>query len=200
VGFNPKIPEEVYVQFDDYKIYDWLGRYSSLSSNYLEAFPTIQPVVDKELVELDALAMALFNKAVYAGDLRTAKILYHRYGVSLDDRNADGMTALHVAIQQGHQDIVQWLLDTAGMNLEKSDNLHRREIHHAVTRCNPKILGMVLDFSIDMDSVDKSGETALDIAVNNEFVECARMLIADPAKCNVNIQVSFYFLQIFELI
>ena len=64
MGFNPKIPEEVYVQFDDYKIYDWLGRYSSLSSNYLEAFSTIQPVVDKELVELDALAMALFNKAV----------------------------------------------------------------------------------------------------------------------------------------
>jgi len=194
VGFNPKNPEEVYVQFDDYKIYDWLGRYSSLSSAYLEAHQTIQPVIDQELVELDAKAAELFNNAVYAGDLRTAKILYHRYGVNLEGRNADGQTALHVAIQQGHQDIVRWLLDTTWINLEKLDNLNRREIHYAVTRCNPKILEMILDFIIDMDSVAKSGQTALDIAVDNELFECARMLIDDPAKCNVNIQVSFFFI------
>jgi len=161
VGFNPENPEEVYLQFDDLMIYDLLGRYSSISSAYLEAHETTQPTIDEELADLDFKAMELFNKAVYAGDLRSAKILYHRYGVNLAGRNADGQTALHVAIQQGHQDIAQWLLDTAGINLDQSDNLNRREIHHAVNRCNPQILKMVLDFDIDMNSVTTSGEKIL---------------------------------------
>lgn len=196
MGFNLENPEELFIQFDDHTIYNWLGRFSSLSSSYLEAYQTVQPIVDQELAELDAKALELFIKAVYSGDLRTAKILYNRNGINLEGRNADGQTALHVAIQQGHQEIVQWLLDTVGVDLEKSDNLNRREIHHAVTRCDPKILEQVLDFSIDMESVGKSGETALDIAANNEFVECARLLINDVAECNVNIQVSFYFLSL----
>ena len=58
-------------------------------------------------------------------------------------------------------------------------------------RCDPSILEMILDFKIDMDSRTKCGETALDIAVKYEFKDCARLLIKDQAKCNVNIQVQY---------
>ncbi len=55
---------------------------------------------------------------------------------------------------------------------------------------------MILDFKIDMDSRTKSGETALDIAVKYDFNDCARLLIKDQAKCNVNIQVQQYIIVI----
>jgi len=133
-GFSSKNPDELFIQFDNYKIYDWMGRYSSVPSSWLEPYETIQPAVDEELVELDLKAVKLFIKAVYSGDLRTAKILHTRYGIDLDGRNAEGQTALHIACHEGHTDIVRWLLDHVAIDLEKSDNLNQREIHHAVAR------------------------------------------------------------------
>ncbi len=101
-----------------------------------------QPVIDEELLELDTKAVALFNRAVYAGDMRVAKLLHARFGMNVFGQNAEEQTALHIACQQGHPEMFKWLIDQIGIDLVKSDNLNRREIHHAVTRCNPDILKM----------------------------------------------------------
>ena len=170
MGFNPKNAEEVYIQFDNYKIYFWLGRYSSLSSSYLEAYQTIQPVVDKDLVELDAKAVELFSKAVNAGDLRTAKILYYRYGVSLESRNAYGQTALHVAIQKGHQDIVQWLLDSVEIDLEtRTINSKLTPLLFSCSKLSCPIIELLVDAGADVKAVDENGNTAAILAASSSI-------------------------------
>ena len=52
----------------------------------------------------------------------------------MDARNPDGRTALHVACQQGHKEIVEWLLFEAGADLKVADKEGRRAVHHAVIR------------------------------------------------------------------
>ena len=193
MGFNPLIPGELFIQFDNHKIYNWMNRSDSLPSSWLEQYEATQPVLDEELLEFDRKAVLLFNRAVYSGNLRIAKLLFARCGMNVVGQNADGLTAVQIACQQNHPEMVQWLLTTIGIDKGKSDTLGQREIHHAVMRCNPKILKMILRYEIDMDSRTKSGQTALDIAVDNEFLECAQVLIDNGAQVNIQvIYLKFY--------
>jgi len=91
------------------------------------------PTLEEELAEMDSRAMLLFLKAVFQGKLDTAKALSSRFQVDLNGRNAGGLTALMLACQQGHDELVQWLLE-CGTHLESVDNLGYRAIHHAVKR------------------------------------------------------------------
>ena len=133
-GIVESDPEMLYIQLDDDKFFKWLPNDEFLPSRWMEPFETQQPSVEEEIVELIAKAVALFINAVNRGDLRVAKLLYNRSGVDVDARNADGRTALHVACQQGYKEIVDWLLDEAGADLEVTDKEGFRAIHHAVIR------------------------------------------------------------------
>lgn len=94
-----------------------------------------QPVFDEELAELDAKVANLFFDAVFIGDFRKAQLFYDRHGVDLNvRRNADGQTALHIACNQGYQDIVRWLLNNGSKLSDKVDNMGYRPIHYAVLR------------------------------------------------------------------
>lgn len=59
-------------------------------------------------------------------------------------------------------------------------------------RSDPKILEMLIDAGFELDSRMKSGESALHIAVTNEFKDCASLLIQNG--CNINIQVYIGFI------
>ena len=133
-GIVESDPEMLYIQLDDDKFYKWLPKDEYLSSKWMEPFEILQPSVEEELVELISKGVALFINAVNRGDLRFAKLLLNRAGVDVNARNADGRTALHVACQQGHKEIIQWLLDVAKADLEVADNTGLRAIHHAVIR------------------------------------------------------------------
>ncbi len=53
---------------------------------------------------------------------------------------------------------------------------------------------MLIEVKIKLDSRTESGETALDLAINNGHKECARLLILHG--CDVNIKVYFTILSL----
>lgn len=91
------------------------------------------PTVEEELAEMEWKAMLLFQKAVFQGNLDAAKAISSRFQVNLNGPNTGGVTALMIACKQGHDELVQWLLE-CGTHLESVDNLGYRAIHHAVKR------------------------------------------------------------------
>ena len=83
---------------------------------------------------MDQQRATLFHDAVLRGDLSTAKILHSDFGADLNSRNPEGLAAIHLACQQGHEEMVQWLIRIEKTDLELSDNLCHRAIHYAVKR------------------------------------------------------------------
>ncbi len=70
-------------------------------------------------------------KAVYEGDIRVAKLLFNRHGIDANLRNAEGLTLLHIACNQGHKDLVDWLINGVKLDLEEADKNGFRAIHYA---------------------------------------------------------------------
>jgi len=134
IGISPSNYDELLIQFDNPRIYEWMPKKRFLPSSWLEHYETIQPIINEQIVELELKVVNLFYDAVYAGDLRSVQLLHSCYKIDLNGRNADGQTVLHLACQEGHQDVVRWLTDQMETDLEIGDNLGYRAIHHAVLR------------------------------------------------------------------
>lgn len=134
IGIDGRDPSgKVFIRFDDPEIHQWLPTDVPLPSAWMDSFQSAHPAIDRELLELFSLESSLFFKAVSEGDLRTAKLLYNRQlGVDAEARNSGGRTALHVASRKGHTDLVEWLLNEAKVDVNKSDVKGYRAIHHAV--------------------------------------------------------------------
>jgi len=134
IGIDERDPSgKVFIRFDDAEIHQWLPTGVPLPSSWMDPYQSAHPAIDRELLELYSLELALFFKVVSEGDLRTAKLLYNRQpGVDVEARNPDGKTALHVASRKGHTNLVEWLLNEAKVDANKPDAKVYRAIHHAV--------------------------------------------------------------------
>jgi hypothetical protein len=132
IGISPSNCEELLIQFDNQKIYDWMPKDKYLPSSWLENCETVQLIIDEQMVELELKVSNLFFDAVFVGALRSIKRLHARHGIDLNRRNTDGQTALHLACQEGHNDVVEWLIDRKEMDPEIEDNLGYHAIHNAV--------------------------------------------------------------------
>jgi len=132
VEIHPEDPLKVYVKFDNDEIHHWLPKSIHFSSSWLEKYETNHSDLEAELVEVVLKNVALFFKAVDRGDLRIAKLLHIRHGVDVDTLNTDGETALQLASEKGHKEIVKWLLNETKVDIEKSNLNGFRAIHYAV--------------------------------------------------------------------
>lgn len=87
------------------------------------------------------------------------------YGVNLEARDAKGRTALLKAIQRNSVDtaMVKTLI-AHGANVHAKDNEGKTVLHHTLSS-RGGILQRFLDLGVDVNAADKSGTTALGIAV-----------------------------------
>ena len=91
-----------------------------------------EAALEQELHQLASMEINLFFRAVISGHLKIAKVLHNHRGVDTSTQNWEGKTALHIACEKGHKDLVEWLLDQVGVNLEQRDIEGNRAIHYAV--------------------------------------------------------------------
>jgi len=139
--------------------------------------------------------------AAQSGSLPLAEKLLNN-GVPVDSCNHSGETALHVAVKNGHYDIVALLLDRKA-DIGRRDSEGNTAIHHAVSTLlldrnadigrrdgeeNPAIqlATLLLERGANPKAKNKSGKSALDLAKDLENTPedgMSRLLRAPPLLC-----------------
>lgn len=101
----------------------------------------------------------------------------------VNQRSADGSTALHWASYHGAQELVQALL-SAGAVADVTNNYGSTPLMEAVKLNSAALVSMLLDAGADPDSPNQDQQTALMIAAFNGSLEVARMLLDHGADVN----------------
>lgn len=142
----------------------------------------------------DAADRTLLHHAVTA---RNAKLIEHflyqfaqRGDMPTDE---DGYTPLHLAVEEGHAEVVRCLLEF-GVQVNLFDFRGRSALMIAVQRNKPDICKLLLQRTpalawtncIDVDYVNPSGNSALHLAAVEDNVACARLLL--EAGANIRLQ------------
>lgn len=103
------------------------------------------------------------------------KLLLH-CGIDLSQASPHGYTPLMLAVEKGHQDIVEILLD-AGANLKQTDKEGNTPLIFAVKEGHKDMVEILLDAGADLDQAnDRSGETPLEWATKKGHKDIVRLL------------------------
>lgn len=128
--------------------------------------------------------------ATRAGDAqRVARLLTDR--PDLNEATGDGMTALHLAAQSGHANIVQSLLN-AGAEVDPTTRIGSyTPLHIASTQANSAIVGLLLDAGADATATTTNSHvTALHLAAQEVGgAESVKLLLehgADPNATEIS--------------
>ena len=109
----------------------------------------------------------------------------------IDERSADGFTALHLAAFFGRPDAVRLLLDRgADPNLWATGGLRVQPLHSAVAGGHEEVARMLVEAGAAIDTAQRDGYTPLMGAAQNGLAGTVDLLLArgaDPKAYNVDI-------------
>ena len=85
--------------------------------------------------------------------------------------NSSGLNVLHLAVQGNHPNIIVFLMQKCGFNINSKDNNGSSALHWGVNMNSRESVDYLVYYNIDINLKDKDGETALSIAKNkgNEY-------------------------------
>lgn len=99
-------------------------------------------------------------------------------------QNSDGMTPLHLAVQQGNIDILERLIDRkADVNAQNKDGM--TPLHLAVQQDSADILDRLINRKADVNAQNKDGATPIIIAIENNKRDMF-VYLKDQANANMN--------------
>lgn len=136
-----------------------------------------------------------------------------REDVDINRTDAERLSALHYAIETAECGVIRLLLDSgADWNLNPNDGDYGSPIQLAVMRENPKVIDcfverkdifnlavfirhmrkdnpkdikLLLDRGADVNQLDETGHSPLEVAVDAGFVETAKLLVTYGSKANI---------------
>lgn len=116
--------------------------------------------------------------------------LVEQYGAEVDAARRDGMTPLHIACREGYTDMVQWLLSTGKVDVNRGCEYAFvsgiRPLHFALQAYAVTIVRFLLAVpTIDADARNSRLETPLHNAAASVCTESARLLL-DTEHVDVN--------------
>lgn len=137
-----------------------------------------------------------FLKAVKLGMTETIESYVTRArqnsSFDLNTCDLDQHTALHIAIQSRHLDVLNVLID-AGVNLNAIDRLERTPLHWTCLYDNIEAAERLLDAGAKVHLEDHFEETALDISFSNRYYDLVALMLRHGAWPRASkIQVALY--------
>jgi len=133
-----------------------------------------------EPVERDApLVLAARAK----DEAKVRALLAVKPSIDINQRTADGTTALHWAIYHNDSALVDALV-AAGADVNAKNDYGATPMSEAAVVGNPQVIRKLLDKRADVESPNGDGQTALMIIARTSNVEAAKLLIARRANVN----------------
>ena len=149
---------------------------------YLKQSLPYIPRLDEEIKEeRDLPSTTLLCRACSLGSLPIIKELV-KSGANVNSYAQFNRPPLEIAIQNNDKDTVEYLLDNGAMAVTKTFSA----LHVAAAAGQSKFICILLKRKIQINLVDKDGDTALHVAVKNRRLNICHILIIN--KCDMNIQ------------
>ncbi len=95
----------------------------------------------------------------------------------------DGRTALHMAAENGHEDMV-WHLLTLGADADAEFADGRTPLQLALESGNESIAHLLIQSGADVNAKFASGETPLSVVVGNQWASLVQLLLREKANPN----------------
>ncbi|XP_051575962.1 B-cell lymphoma 3 protein homolog isoform X2 [Myxocyprinus asiaticus] len=109
----------------------------------------------------------------------------HNPSPHLEIRNYEGLTPLHLAVQNGDKKLAKILLDS-GAEINAGDNKSGRSpLIHAVENNSNDMVNLLIESGCDVNAQSYSGNTALHSACGRGQIEIVRMLLKNGADSSV---------------
>ncbi|KAK5106214.1 hypothetical protein LTS08_000332 [Lithohypha guttulata] len=144
-----------------------------LSSKHTEATEAVQHAQEVLAASMkdDAASRELkdhtdlgpLHAAALEGDLDNLKLLLE-YDANINARGGCGITALHMAAERGHLELVAFLLQRTGVNINARCARGRTPLIYALQKPYRHCALLLLQNDAEVDAVDRDGKTALHYA------------------------------------
>jgi uncharacterized protein len=107
--------------------------------------------------------------------------------VDVNQKSADGTTALHWAVHYDDKDLVRRLIK-AGANVKAVNDYYSSPMQEAAVAADPEVISMLLKAGADADSPNPEGQTALMVVARTGNVEAAKELVSHGAHVDAREQ------------
>ena len=125
--------------------------------------------------------------AAELGDLKTLKKLLTGENACTLDLNAkslDQWTALHMACNEGHHEVVAFLL-TQEVNVNAKTSMERTPLHLASMRGHSEIVHLLMNKGADIDAIDEDHYTAIHHAAERGCEKSVKLLLDKEARVDL---------------
>ena len=132
-----------------------------MNKNELESL-IVSTIENKDLNKLDSDGMAFIHYAALHNSTFTIEYLFDLFsrGVTIDQKDKHGSTALMIAAREGHLDIVTKLIE-AGATVDQADKFGWTALMFAAENGHLNVVTKLIEAGATVDQASKYGSTAL---------------------------------------
>jgi nucleoside phosphorylase len=128
-------------------------------------------------------SFTLLHLAAYLGNVAWAKLLISERASAISRKDNYGRTPLSWAVNRGHRDMVELLLDH-GARVNVKDRSALTALHVAVTGQHKDIVSVLIDRGARLESKSEHGDTPLIRAIQANSREIIQILLERGARVN----------------
>ncbi len=136
-----------------------------------------------ELLVAKGAAVSSIQAAARLGDLAKVKAFLEQ-GIDVNAKDENGRTALHIAAQNKHQDIVELLLSN-GADVHAKEKNGYTPLFYGIFSNDANMVDLLVSKGADVNYTPEKGYPSLHVAVWYENVDIAKILMDQGAKCDV---------------